>query len=46
MCGFGSDTRMNVPGTAEGNWMYRTTQETIDNVDIAYYKKINETFMR
>ncbi|MBE6648660.1 MAG: 4-alpha-glucanotransferase [Ruminococcaceae bacterium] len=46
MCGFGSDTRMNVPGTAEGNWMYRTTEETIENVDIAYYKKINEVFMR
>ncbi|MBO7254121.1 MAG: 4-alpha-glucanotransferase [Clostridia bacterium] len=46
LCGFGSDTRMNIPGTSEGNWVYRTTEETIRNVDIGYYKKINETFRR
>ncbi len=46
MCGFGSDTRMNIPGTAFGNWRYRTTMDTINQVDLNYYKQINETFKR
>ncbi len=46
MCGFGSDTRMNIPGTAFDNWRYRATAETIENVDIEYYKKLNKIFMR
>ena len=46
LCGFGSDARMNIPGIAEKNWLFRTTTETIDNVDTAYYKKINSVFKR
>ena len=46
MCGFGSDARMNIPGVPEKNWRYRTTKETIDSIDKAYYKKINTLYKR
>lgn len=46
MCGFGSDARMNVPGIADKNWRFRTTAETIDNMDTAYFKHINSIFRR
>ncbi len=46
LCGFGSDARMNIPGVPELNWRIRTTQQTIDNVDKAYFRKINSIFGR
>ena len=46
MCGFGSDTRMNIPGTAFDNWRYRASEETIENVDFEYFKKLNLIFKR
>lgn len=46
LCGFGSDARMNVPGRAFGNWQFRTTQETINQIDTEYYKHINYLFKR
>jgi 4-alpha-glucanotransferase len=46
MCGFGSDARMNKPGVAKGNWQFRTTQETIKNIDKEYFIKINSLFRR
>ena len=46
LCGFGSDARMNIPGVADKNWRFRTTEETVDAVDTAYYKKINRIFKR
>ncbi len=46
MCGFGGDTRMNVPGVAEGNWCYRTTEDTINNIDKEYFKTLNRVFKR
>ena len=46
MCGFGSDARMNIPGVPEKNWRYRTTAETINQMDWQYFRKINELFRR
>jgi 4-alpha-glucanotransferase len=46
MCGFGSDARMNIPGVPQKNWRFRTTVETIDNIDSEYYKKINSVYRR
>ncbi len=43
---YGSDTRMNKPGTVNGNWQYRVTKEQIDSVDKQYFKKLNSTFYR
>ena len=46
MCGFGSDTRMNMPGVEELNWRYRATKETLDSIDTAYFAEINDIFGR
>ena len=46
MCGFGSDARMNVPGDDSGKWRFRTTFETINSIDSAYFSKINSDFRR
>jgi len=43
---FGSDTRMNVPGRAEGNWMYRVTKEQLDSIDTEKYKRLNLMYKR
>ena len=46
ICGFGADARMNTPGTAEGNWCFRATEENIESYDKGYYKWINFVFRR
>lgn len=46
MCGFGADTRTNVPGVAKGNWAFRTTEAMMDEIDKGYYKWLNYTFKR
>lgn len=46
MSGYGADARMNTPGKAEGNWLFRTTNEAIDRIDSEYFKKINYLFSR
>ena len=43
---FGSDTRLNVPGSAENNWMYRITKEQLDSIDTGKFKKWNELYKR
>lgn len=46
MCGYGSDTRMNIPGVAEDNWRYRTTVAAMNEMDDGYFKWLNKTFRR
>lgn len=46
MCGFGSDARMNIPGVPEKNWRFRTTADTIENIDADYFRKINSLYRR
>lgn len=46
MCGFGSDARMNIPGVPEKNWRFRTTADTIKNIDADYFRKINALYRR
>ena len=43
---YGSDTRLNVPGRAEGNWQYRITKEQLDSIDTEKYKKLNSLYKR
>ena len=43
---FGSDTRINTPGKAEGNWGYRITKEQLDTIDRIKYRKLNELYQR
>ncbi len=46
LLGYGSDTRLNVPGRAEGNWLYRITKEQLNLIDKNYYKELNELYGR
>ena len=44
--GYGSDTRLNTPGKAEGNWTYRITKEQLQSIDIYKYKQLNNMYNR
>lgn len=46
LLGYGSDTRLNVPGRAEGNWLYRITKEQLNNIDKSYFKELNRIYGR
>ena len=46
LLGYGSDTRMNVPGVAEGNWEFRIANEALYGLDRAYFADINNTYGR
>lgn len=46
LLGYGSDTRLNTPGKADGNWGYRITKEQLDSIDIEKYKHYNEIYAR
>ena len=46
LCGFGSDTRLNIPGTALGNWTFRATPEMFRRIDRAYFYGLNEIYDR
>ncbi len=43
---YGKDTRMNIPGSADGNWQIRFTKEQINSVDRAYFRQLNELYGR
>lgn len=42
----GSDTRVNVPGVPQGNWEYRCTLSTYEDIDVGFYKHINTVYGR
>ena len=43
---YGSDTRMNTPGSSKNNWAFRITKEGLDRIDKKYLKRINELYDR
>lgn len=43
---YGSDTRLNKPGIAEGNWSYRITKEQLNNADKHFFKELNRIYKR
>ncbi len=46
LLGYGSDTRLNIPGKADGNWQYRVTKEQLSEIDKGLYKKLNTLYRR
>ena len=43
---FGRDTRLNTPGSADGNWAYRITKEQLDSVSKGKFKDWNRLYGR
>lgn len=43
---YGEDTRFNTPGTAEGNWAYRVTEEQIASIDTTYFATLADRYGR
>ncbi|MBR0113284.1 MAG: 4-alpha-glucanotransferase [Clostridia bacterium] len=43
---YGSDTRINTPGVASGNWSYRVTREQLQNADGAFFRDLNRIYKR
>lgn len=43
---YGSDTRINTPGVAKGNWSYRVTKEQLMNADREFFKSLNRIYRR
>ena len=46
LLGYGSDTRLNIPGKPEGNWQYRITKEQLDSIDKNRFRRLNELYSR
>ena len=44
--GLGTEARMNVPGTADGNWGYRLRAELLSSAVAAKLTKLTETYER
>lgn len=43
---YGSDTRINTPGVADGNWSYRVTKEQLNNANKQFFKDMNRIYKR
>ncbi len=43
---YGSDTRINKPGIAQGNWSYRVTRDQLAGADGEFFKKLNRIYKR
>ena len=43
---YGSDTRINTPGVADGNWSYRVTKDQLMNADKEFFKNMNRIYKR
>lgn len=46
LLGYGSDTRLNIPGKADGNWQFRITKEQLNSIDKNKFKRYNELYKR
>ena len=46
LLGYGSDTRLNIPGKADGNWQYRLTREQLGEIDREKYRRLNYLYKR
>lgn len=46
LCAYGGDTRLNIPGVAEGNWEFRATLGTLEDVDVEFLRYLNVLYGR
>lgn len=46
LLGYGSDTRLNIPGKADGNWQFRVTREQLEGIDRNKFKRLNTLYSR
>ncbi|MGI6108826.1 MAG: 4-alpha-glucanotransferase [Eubacteriaceae bacterium] len=46
LMGYGSDCRMNLPGTASGNWSFRIERGALDTLNTEWLKYFNMTYQR
>ncbi len=46
LTGYGADTRTNVPGEPDGNWTFRATMSTLDDIDREYYRRLISKYGR
>ncbi len=43
---YGSDTRINTPGVADGNWSYRVTKEQLHSANLKFFRDLNRIYKR
>lgn len=46
LLGYGSDTRLNIPGKADGNWQFRITRSQLGEISKEKYKRLNFLYKR
>lgn len=46
LLGYGNDTRLNVPGRADGNWLYRITKEQLALINTHELRELNTLYGR
>ena len=46
LLGYGSDTRLNIPGKSDGNWQYRITKEQLDSINPKHWYELNKLYGR
>ncbi len=46
LLGYGSDTRINIPGKPDGNWQFRITREQLRSIDKEKFKHFNALYKR
>jgi 4-alpha-glucanotransferase len=46
LCGFGSDTIINKPGTIKTNWIFRMTEDALSMIDKNWFLTINHLYQR
>lgn len=46
LLGYGSDTRLNTPGKADGNWSFRITKEQLNEINKDKFKHLNHIYSR
>lgn len=46
LLGYGSDTRLNIPGKPDGNWQFRITKEQLLSIDKEKFIRLNTLYAR